>query len=119
MNEKTYTETVRKLKGDKLQIRFSATVCQDFQRLHEALKDSDNFDSDTLLHLKDFSNPKLKREIPVAFAAVGEIFKQVTLFAAKTGKPELTNALDQLQSDLSGYGNERTPISIVSVSPHL
>lgn len=118
MPEKPYSETVRKLKNDKLQIRFSDSVCQDFAQLHEMLKDHDGFDWDTLRHLEDFSNPKFKRDIPVAFAAVVEVFKQVTAFAAETKNPALIEALDQLQSDLSGFGRERTPVTVVSVSPH-
>jgi len=119
MTEKRYTETVRKLNNDKLQLKFGDAVREDFARLHEMLKGEETFDYDALRHMEDFSNPRLKRDIPIAFAATIEVFKQVNEFAQKTKNPALLKELETLQSDLSGFGSEKTPITIVSVSPHL
>jgi hypothetical protein len=118
MAERPYTETVRKIRDDKLQIQFGDAVRDDFARLHNMLKDKEGFDWDALRHMEEFSKPKGKRDIPIAFAATIEVFRQVTEFAQATKNPALLDELDRLQSDLSGLGADKTPIKVVSVTPH-
>jgi hypothetical protein len=116
---KSFADRVENLKSDDVMIAFGPSVQKHFGRLYDLLADRDDFDSegDTLAHIEDLSGPG-QHYLPIAFTMVAEVMKDVTAYAQThtAYTPRLTTILNELKSDLSGFGAEREPIQIKRIS---
>lgn len=111
---KSFAERVEDLKSDDVRITFRPSVQRHFGRLYDLLENSHDFDSETLAHIEDLSCPG-QHSLPIAFAMVTQVVKDVAAYAPGH-TPRLMAILDELNTDLSGFGAEREPIEIKRVS---
>jgi hypothetical protein len=117
MVEKRHAEVVTMSKRGEAEIGFGDAVLKDFERLHEMLKDSNpEFDWEMLRHLEDFSKKHGRRTAPIAFAAITQVFQEVTKYAVENNKPYLLGVLEDLSLELGGQHADRTPIKISFVT---
>jgi len=117
MVEKRHAEIVTMSKRGEAEIGFGDGVLKYFARLHELLKDaSPEFDWEMLRHLEDFSKKHGRRTAPIAFAAITQVFREVTKYAVENNEPYLLEVLEDLSSELGGQHVDRTPIKISFVT---
>jgi hypothetical protein len=117
---KSFADRVENLKSDDVMIEFRPSVQKHFGRLYDLLESRDDFDSETgetLAHIENLRHPGLHL-LPIAFTMVAHVVKDVTAYAQghTAYTPRLMAILDELKSDLSGFGAEREPIQIKRIS---
>jgi hypothetical protein len=112
MTKRQHADAVRKSEPAEITISFDKSVTKDFARLYHGLEHSTSIDCETLAHVESLSKEGTKFLLPIAFAAITQVVRDTTAFAIKTTNQGLFEILDDLNSNLSGFGESPSPIKL-------